>query len=367
VRRGSEPDRAWLNETFAALCAIPSPSGSERACADRVAAELRGIGLAVEEDEAGNLYAHLGGAGERSLLLCAHLDTVPPQAPIEPALVDGGWENANDGILGADNKAAVAVMLALARRLAAGEGTPGAGLELLFTVSEETGLNGARAFDASRLRSTAGYVFDQASPIGEVVTAAPSYDLITAEVRGRAAHAGLAPERGRSAIVAAARAVAAMTLGRLDEGTTANVGRIDGGSAPNVVPESCRIEAEARGLDDARLSRAVTELIDALQESADAAECDLDLTVARLFSGYRVRPDSEALALAERALRSCGYQPRRVSSGVGSDANALREQGFECLNLANGTERAHEPGERVSVDALEGMLEVAIALHSEAG
>jgi tripeptide aminopeptidase len=375
VRRAGERERAGLHRTFAALCEIPSPSGSERVCAERIGAELREFGMRVEEDGAGpqvgadcgNLYAHIPGADEQSLLLCAHMDTVPPQGPIEPVLQDGAWVNAREGILGADNKAAVAVMLALARRLAGASERPRAGLELLFTISEENGLNGSGAVDHSRLRSRLGYVFDQASPIGEIVTAAPSYDLIDAEVRGRAAHAGLCPEAGRNAIAAAARAIAAMSLGRLDERTTTNLGTIQGGSAVNVVPERCRILAEARGLEEERLARAVTEMIDALQEAADGAECDLDVTVQRLFSGYRVRPGSPALELAERALRACGYRPSRVSSGVGSDANALRTHGLECLNLANGTERAHEPTERVSVEALEGMLEVAIALHEQLG
>ena len=333
---------------------------------------MRVLALVHEDDagpvagsEVGNLYAHLPGTGEHSLLLCAHMDTVPARAPIEPRLIDGGWENANDAILGADNKAAVAVILALARRLAQAPEPPRAGLELLFTVCEENGLRGAGAFDRSRLRSGFGYVFDQASPIGEVIVAAPGYDLIEAEVRGRAAHAGLAPERGANAIAAAARAIAAMPLGRLDEQTTANVGTIVGGSAPNVVAERCRLQAEARGVSEQRLAAVVTEIIDRLQEAADGAECDLDVTVQRLFDGYRVAPGSRALAVAERALEACGYRPARVSSGVGSDANALRAKGFECLNLANGTERAHEPGERVSVDALEGMLEVAIALHAQ--
>jgi len=371
VSRVAEADRAYLAEVFPALCGIESPTGAERACAERIAAELRGLGLPVEEDDAGeragadcgNLHCRIPGTGERSLLLCAHMDTVPPLAPVEPVLADGAWTNANEGILGADNKAAVAVMLALARRIVATGQPPAAGLELLFTVSEETGLRGARALDVSRLRSAFGYVFDHASPIGEVIVASPSCDRILAEVRGRAAHAGLHPELGRSAIVAAAKAIAAMPHGRIDEGTTVNIGTISGGSATNVVAERCLLELEARGLDEPRLGQTVTEILDSLHEAADSAECDLDVSVERLCDGYRARPGSQPVALAERALRQCGYEPRLIASGGGSDANALRAAGFECINLANGTERAHEPDERVSVEALEGMLDVAIALH----
>ena len=152
----------------------------------------------------GNLLARVRGRGERTILLCAHLDTVPPVAPIEPVLVDDGWENANDGILGADNKSAVAMILEVARRCSV-EGSP-VGLELLFTVAEEVGLQGAKRFDASQLRSEFGYVFDHATPIGEVVTASPTLYRIEAEFHGKSAHAGLRPETGRSAILAAAHA-----------------------------------------------------------------------------------------------------------------------------------------------------------------
>jgi tripeptide aminopeptidase len=374
VRRASHAQRERLHETFAALCRIESPSGHERVCADWVISELRAIGLGVHEDEAGprvgsdtgNLLARIAGTGSESILICTHLDTVPPAAPIEPVLMDGGWENANEGILGADNKAAVAVALELARALLSSE-PPAVGVELLFTVCEEVALLGAGQFEVGRLRSRFGYVFDHASPIGEIVLAAPTYFRIAAELRGRAAHAGIRPENGRSAIAAAARGIASMRLGRLDRETTANVGTIAGGTNANVVPERCQIEAETRSLDEARVEGVATEMIDHLQEAADAAECDLDVTVERMFKGYKTRSREPQVALAERALDACGYEPRHIVTGGGSDANAFQAAGFPCTNLANGTERNHEPGERVSVDALEGMLEVAIALIKEAG
>jgi tripeptide aminopeptidase len=370
VRRASDSDRERLHETFAALCRIESPSGRERACADWVTRELREMGLEVEEDgagaragsDAGNLLTRIPGAGAESILICAHLDTVPPLAPIEPVVVDGGWENAHEGILGADNKAAVAVALELARGLLDEPQPPRIGVELLFTVCEEVSLRGSREFDVGRLKSRFGYVFDHASPIGEIVLASPTHHRIVAEFRGRAAHAGIRPETGRSAIAAAAKGIAAMRLGRLDPETTANVGTIKGGSAINVVPERCSVEAETRSLDPRRVEAVATEMIDHLQDAADAAECDLDVTVERMFEGYRMRPRSEPVTFAERALEACGYTPTHINTGGASDANSLQVAGFPCTNLANGTERNHEPGERVSVDALEGMFEVAIAL-----
>jgi tripeptide aminopeptidase len=374
VRRSSEAERQQLAETFEALCRIESPSRHERNCADWVIGELDGMGLGVEEDDAGaevgadagNLLARIPGRGPESILLCAHLDTVPLEAPVAPTLVDGGWENANPAILGADNKAAVAVMLELARRMTRSSNPPEVGLELLFTICEEVALRGAKAFDRRKLLSRFGYVFDHASPVGEIVLSSPTYYRIGAELHGRAAHAGIRPEAGRSAIAAAARAIAAMPLGRLDPQTTANVGTIAGGTNANVVPEHCRVEAEARSLDRTRAEALATEIVDHFQEAADAGECDLDITVERMFDGYRTSPREPQVVLAEHALRASGYEPSHIATGGGSDANALQAAGFPCTNLANGTERNHEPTERVSVDALEGMLEVAIALFEEA-
>jgi tripeptide aminopeptidase len=376
VSRATPAERERLNALFAELCAIASPSRRERACADRVIAELRDLGLEVEEDDAGaaiggdtgNLLARIPGPpGAPSILLCAHLDTVGHgDVPVEPVLVDDGWENANHAILGADNKAAVAVMLVAARR-AVEQGAP-VGLELLFTPAEEEALAGAKEFDATTLRSRYGYVFDHATPIGEIVTASPTYYRLEVEFHGKAAHAGIRPEDGRSAIVAAARAIGSLDLGRLDHETTANVGTIEGGpGGTNVVPDRCRFLAETRSLDARKAERRVAEMIDRIQDAANDQTCDtdVDVDVARLFSGFRQPPDAPQIRAAERALRRAGYTPSHIATGGGSDANALEAAGFPCTCLANGTERNHEPTERVAVAALEGMLDVTLALFEE--
>ena len=372
MRPASDVERRRLNDTFARLCAIPSPFGSEKAMAEAVARELGAMGVDVEEDgvaaevgaACGNLLARIPGRGERTILLCAHLDTVPEDGVIEPVCEDGGWVSRGDTILGADNKAAVAVILECARRCAV-EGSP-VGLELLFTVSEENALAGAKAFDVATLRSEWGYVFDHASPIGEVIVASPTYYRWEARFRGTPAHAGIRPEDGRSAIEAAARAIGAMRLGRIDEATTANVGTIEGGQrgGTNIVAARCDVVGEVRSLEPARAEDLVAEIIACAHDAANtpACFCDVDVTTQRLFDGYRHAPDAPAVLAAEEALRACGYTPERRPTGGGSDANAFEAGGFHCTNLANGTERNHEPDERVSVAALEGMLDVTYAL-----
>ena len=379
MTRAGETERERLHETFAALCRIESPSGRERGCADWLTRELTAMGLEVKEDgagstvgaDAGNLYTRIPGAAERSgeppgphILFCAHMDTVPLGGPVEPVLVDGAWENVNEGILGADNKSAVAIFTELARHYTDGP-VPPIGLEFVFTISEETSLGGSAEFDTGRLRSAYGFVFDQATPIGGVIVASPTHYRIIARLRGRAAHAGVRPEAGRSAIVAAARGIAAMDLGRLDEQTTANVGMIHGGSAINVVPEHCEVVAEVRSIDDGRAAAVTTELIDHLQDAADAGECDLDLSVERMFQGYRHAAGAAQVAIAERALSACGYTPERIVSGGASDVNSFMVDRLASVCLADGVQANHTSDERVSAQALEDMLDVALTIVEE--
>jgi tripeptide aminopeptidase len=369
----SAAEREGLARTFVALCEIESPSGAEAEAARFVRAELEALGLEVAEDSTGpetgapcgNLFARIAGPpGARTIMLCAHLDTVPLADRVEVELVDGVYRNRGDGILGADNKAAVAVFLELARHFTANP--PPVGLELLFTTCEEIGLRGAHAFDTSALEAEFGYVFDHASAIGELILAAPTYYQVTGEFTGRAAHSGLRPEAGRNAIVAAATAIGAMELGRVDEETTANVGVIQGGTATNVVAEHCRLEAEVRSLDDTKASDRMRALVDTLTWAASATETDVDTTVVEQFRAYRIPAGDPVVATAEAALRDCGVQPVPTATGGGSDANAFAAKGFRCLNLANGTEANHTPDERVSAWALETMLDVALRLPARA-
>ena len=357
-------------ELFCELAAIPSPPGSERAVADVVARYLRDCGLDVDEDatgpetgsEIGNLFARLPATGDgEPLLFCAHLDTVPPTAAIEPVVDDGFVRNAAGTILGADNKAAVAVMLEAARSLLA-ENCPHGGVELLFTPKEEVGLIGAYAFDHRRLESRVGFVYDQAAPIGTVITGAPSAHAMTFTFHGRAAHAGMHPEDGRSAIAAAARAIAELRLGQVDPDSTANVGTIAGGTAMNIVPEWCSMTAEARSHDEERLAVLVQEMQDAVTFAAGVAECEATTDIRRTYRGYRFARGDRPVALAAEALARCGYEPVYERSGGAADANVFNERGLEVVNLANGMIDIHTPDERIAVADLDAMVEVTLAL-----
>jgi tripeptide aminopeptidase len=357
-------------DLFLELAALPSPPGEERAVADVVLRYLRDCGLEPDEDDAGasvgsaigNVYVRVEPTADgEPLFLCAHLDTVPATDDVEPVVEDGVVRNARPTILGADNKAAVVAMLEATRRVLA-ERRPHAGLELLFTPKEEVGLLGARAFDHTRLHGQVGYVYDQAAPIGEIILGAPSSQSLEFTFHGRASHAGMFPEEGRSAIAAAARAIAEMRLGRVDEISSANVGTIAGGTAANIVPEWCTVVAEARSHDERALGELVQEMQDAVTFAAGVAECEVQTTARKSYRGYRLAREDRAVALAADGLGSAGFDVSYALSGGAADANVFNERGLQCVNLANGMAEIHTPDEHISVADLESMVDVTLAL-----
>jgi tripeptide aminopeptidase len=357
-----------LLDRFVRLCETPSPTGSERAVADAVLAELRELGVEAAEDGAagparagaGNVIARVPGAGDGWVAFLAHLDTVPHEGAIEVELADGVYRSRGETILGADDKAAVTVLVELAARHATEP--PPIGIELVFTVAEEDGLRGAAELDLSAMRAPFGYALDHASPIGDLITAAPTHQSLVAEFEGAEAHAGIRPEAGHSAIEAAAAAIAAMRLGRLDAETTANVGVISGGTAANVVAGSCRLEGEARSLDQGRVAATMAGMLDACTWAASEHGCDVDIDVTEVFRGYRQASSAPAVRLAREALERRGHEPREIATGGGSDANALVARGFDCVLLANGTERNHTPQESVAATRIVEMLAVCEAI-----
>ena len=308
-----------LVDLFLELCALPSPSGSERAVADRVAAYLDDLGLEWDEDDAagrldgdaGNIYCRIPPTDEAGtpIFLCAHTDTVPPERGIDPVVdEDGIVRNAAGTILGSDNKAAVVVMLAAVRRIL-DEGREHAGIELLFTPQEEVSLRGADAFDHTRLVATTGFVYDQGAPIGEIVLGSPHARLLDFRFHGAAAHAGMHPEDGRSAIAAASRAIADFRLGRVDEETSANVGVIAGGTARNVVPEWCSFTAEVRSHDERKAVALAREMLESAAFAASLVDCEVESEVRPSFPGYRFRESDAPVRLA--AARSSAPATRR--------------------------------------------------------
>lgn len=364
-----QPDR--LAETFAALVAIDSPSYGERQMADELTRRLRALGLTVEEDDAaeriggtsGNLYGFLPGTLDLPpLLLCAHMDTVAPangkRAVREP---DGRIHSAGDTVLGADDLAAVAIILEVLEALAE-SGAPHRPVEVLFSASEETYCVGASAFDFSRVRSREAYVLDYEGPLGEAVTAAPTILEFTAEILGRASHAGFSPEAGVSAIAAAARAIAAVKSGRVAEDTTLNFGCIQGGTATNIVPDRCQVRGEIRsGCHQRALDQSET-VRQAFAAACEALGAELRYRDKCFIRAYQIPASAPVVQRYFRACRAREYETRTVTTFGGSDNNLLAASGITGIVMPAAMHRCHTCQEYTSVQELTAVAEVTADL-----
>jgi tripeptide aminopeptidase len=364
------PSRARLTELFLEFTRILSPFKHERAMADSVTAKLKALGIDVHEDDTGsriggdtgNLWCTVAGEGEPGIALGAHLDTVVPTDHIEPILGDDGvFRNKHRTVLGSDDKAAVTAMLHATELLHAW-GRPFPSYEMVFTVCEEIGLVGAKHFDEKVLKSPFAAEFDSAGPVGGITVKAPSHDTFKATFMGQAAHAGVEPERGRNAIQAAAKAIAAMELGRLDEETSANMGVIHGGVGTNIVPDSCEIQGECRSHSEEKLARVAGSMVDAMHAGAAQVGVDVDIALVHEYRAFALTGRSSVVRLSKAAIADLGLEPQLLASGGGSDANVLNARGLPTVNLTAGMTQVHSPDEHISLDDLERLCAVALRL-----
>jgi tripeptide aminopeptidase len=372
--RASGRVRERLVATFLRLVQVDSPSRGEGALARLLLAELHRLGWQARDDgsgpDCGNVIAVLAGdAGLEPLLLTSHMDVVMPCLGVRPRLEAGVVVSAGDTVLGADAKASVAALLELAEVLAAqGAGPARPPLELVFTWGEEIGHLGAKALDLGHLRARRAYVLDGLTPVGTIVIAAPTYYAFSIRVIGRAAHAGVEPERGVSAISVTAEALGRLPWGRLDAATTANVGTITGGSARNAVAAEVRLEGEVRSQDAARAAECVRAIREVFERVAAEAGGHVEIDTPRLYAGYQLAEDDAVVATASRAFGALrgGGPSRLLRSGGGSDANELNARGISSCVLGIGAEGCHSVHERIRVSELELLTDWVLELVSQA-
>ncbi|MAG35272.1 MAG: peptidase M20 [Dehalococcoidia bacterium] len=357
-----EVDEERLVETFCSLARVDSPSGDEEAISKEVAQRLRDLGCDVTTDSTRNVIGRLEGAAEAEpIILSAHLDTVEPGRGVQPHLKDGVIRSDGTTVLGADDKAGVAAILEALQAVRA-NGRPMRPVEVVFTVEEEVGLLGAYALDTSTLRSSVAVVLDSAGQVGTIINKAPEHDRIDATIVGRAAHAGVAPETGISAIAVASQAIAAMRLGRLDSETTANIGQIEGGTAMNVVPERVTVTGEARSHDPAKVAVQMRHMVSALEEAAEEAGARAEVEVSVVYRTFSIPEDHSLVQLLAAAIRRTGLEPTMHATGGGSDASVFNERGIATVNLGVGYESIHSTDEHIAVAELTRLARVLVAL-----
>jgi tripeptide aminopeptidase len=361
---------------FLELVKIDSPTRQERQIADILKERLLCLGLNVTEDQTGdviggncgNVFGYLTGnlPDAPVLLLSAHMDTVAPCLNIEPICNEGIIRSSGTTILGADDKSGIVPILE-ALRVIKEKNIHHGDIQVIFSVAEEGGLNGSKNLDRSWLKANLGFVLDSGGTPGKIILEAPGQDRINVSIKGRASHAGIAPEEGINAIVAAAKAIAKLPTGRIDEETTSNIGTIQGGLGTNIVAEMVDVLCEARSRNLNKLESLSTEICQIFQQSSEDMGATAQLHVQRLYSPYRQSTESSVAVLAAEAARAAGLKPEYVSTGGGSDANYFNGYGIPCLVLSTGMEKLHTTDEHISEDDLFKMTEFVLEIIKAAG
>ncbi len=356
MKPGEGPDPERLFSIFIDLVRLDSESGNEGPVSGYIKGFCSRLGLKQVEDKAGeaaggecgNLIVRVpcDALSLAPIIMNAHMDTVGPGTGVVVEDAGDRFASRGDTVLGADCKAGVAAILAAVEALRE-DGDAHRALELVFTVQEEIGLVGASHLDTSLLAGEWGVVLDGSGPVGGIVVEAPGQDQVKFTLRGRAAHAGVEPEKGVSAIACAAEAIAGLRLGRHDEGTTSNIGLISGGTAVNIVPELAVVEGEIRGLSASRLAEEGEAMLDVFRRAAEKCGCGLDAQLWRQFEHFKLDERSRPVMHLKRAMQSCGVEPYLTTSGGGSDANVLNLAGLQMAVMHIGLVDAHSKEEHI--------------------
>jgi tripeptide aminopeptidase len=363
-------DEGRLLEKFLEYVRIDSETLNEREMSERVEADLRSMGLEVWTDDAGcaigsngrNVYARLAGELPREpFLFSAHVDTVRPGNGVRPAVTGGVISSGGDTILAAYDKSGVASIVE-ALRVVTEKGLAHRTLEVLFSIAEEGGLNGAKNADFGSLRSKMAFVFDSDGDVGTVITSAPGQTKFNATVTGRSAHAGIAPEKGISAIQAAAEGVAAMKLLRIDEETTANIGTFKSEYATNIVPEHAVILGEARSRDKKKLDAQIAHMTRCLEESCGRHGAILTCETETAYASYSFDDGEPIILTADDAIGRIGIKPTHRAGGGGSDANVMNQRGICAIVLATGMDQVHTTSERITLKNLNDTARLCLSL-----
>ncbi|MBU0904208.1 MAG: M20/M25/M40 family metallo-hydrolase [Firmicutes bacterium] len=361
-----------LIDEFFELVQIDSETKHEQVIVPILKSKMEALGFQVIEDDsatrsghgAGNLIATLKGskADVDSIYFTCHMDTVVPGKGIKPELREDGYIY-SDGttILGADDKAGIAALFDMVKRLKE-ESIDHGDIQFIITSGEESGLAGAKELDASLINAKYGFAVDSDGKVGGIVTSAPYQAKIWATIRGKTAHAGVAPEKGISAINIAAKAISKMSLGRIDEETTANIGRFEGGGATNIVCDEVHILAEARSIVEDKLTKQTEHMQLVFEKVATDMGGSAEVDVKLMYPGFRFGPEEHVTKVAIQAVKNVGRTPLLAASGGGSDANIIAGFGIPTVNLSVGYEEIHTKNERMPVEELEKLSDLLVEI-----
>ncbi|PLX88233.1 MAG: peptidase M20 [Desulfuromonas sp.] len=375
-------NRQRICDEFSRQASIDSPSYKEGRIAQYLTERLARMGATVEFDdsakhtgsESGNLIARIPGTKQGpAFMLSGHMDTVTPANNVVPVLNNGVFRSEGDTVLGADDKAGLTEIIEAVEVLKE-QNIPHVPLEIVITVCEEIGLLGAKNLDVSKIDARWGVALDT-NGVDRAIHRAPAANRMTIQICGQEAHAGVAPETGISAIHIAAKAIARMRLGRIDDETTANIGVIKGGQASNIIPGQVTLKGEVRSHSHKKLRQQTDHILKCLEDEVSRATIEVDgktihatlsLDIRDDYPAMNVPLDAPILALFNDAGRALGRSVTIGMAGGGSDANVFNEKGIQTVILGTGMEQVHSVKEEVTVDDMVRVSELLVEMIKKA-
>jgi tripeptide aminopeptidase len=360
-------NRKRLIGTFIELIKINSPSYGEEAIGEALSGKLRALGCNVRRQGYGssfNLMGFVKGTIRKAptLILSAHMDTIEATKGIAFSMKNGIIRSTGSTVLGADDKGAIAQILEALTALKEKDTAHG-NIEIVFTSAEERGLFGAKHLDFKRIKGRHALVLDSSGRVGKIVVAAPSHITYEMRITGRPAHAGMEPEKGISAIKAAAAIIAKVPDGRIDGETTANIGVIEGGTATNVVSKEVVMRGEVRSHNPVRLRSLRDAIFNAAKSVARQRNAKIQIKEQKEYQSFRISEGEPFLLFMDRVFEKCGIRAEHTVTGGGSDANIFNRKGVRTLNISTGMQKVHSHEEFIRIDDLyNGSLVVLQAI-----
>lgn len=362
--------RDRILESFLTLVRTDTKTLDEAKMADVLQSMMEGIGFTCERDGAGeahggttgNLICRLAGSVKgRPLLLCAHMDRVSPGLGVKPVVRDGYVYSDGSTILGADDAGGlIGIVEGLRHALEAGIERPD--IEVLFTIGEEGGMFGARYVELDKLTAQECYVLDSSAPVGSLIVQAPAAASVEVTVVGKAAHGGVAPEKGINALQVAAHALTQLRQGRIDEETTCNLGVAGGGEATNVVMERFTMKGDTRSISMAKLDAQIAHIESVFSQTAAEWGARVELNIEKKYGAVNLTEADSIVQRSQAAFRAAGIEPVLKATGGGSDANMFNMRGLLALNHGCGYSNAHALEEKQSIEDLERLVAFVVEL-----
>ena len=365
-----------LKNTFIELVSVPCPSCDEKQEADLLVKKLQELGMEPKVDRAGeqcggttgNVWGFLKGdvPGALRLFFEAHMDSVAPTTGTNVIEKDGVLYSDGTTTLGGDDKSGVAAVLEAMQCIIEND-LPHGDIQVCFTIGEETGSYGVRYMDKTMIQADAGYCMDCGGHPGAIFNASPKAINLKLKVKGKSAHAGLEPEKGINAIMLAADALHALpAYGRIDEETTLSVDMIDGGLAPNIVPEACEIVIDMRCPNQTKLERLKNETVEIFRNVVEAKGGVVEVAVKEVAPGVNLNTDHATVKLAATAAEKLGFPVSTGFTGGCSDANFLCGMGLPTVLLATGMDKIHTTEERLALEDLYNAASWVLGIVEEA-